>query len=236
MPEIGVCLSTDLIAHYRDLYDRTVVVIDILRATSCMVTAFMEGVNSMEAFDEADVCFAKKSEGFLVAGERNGSKLENFDLGNSPFDYINAKVKGRDIAITTTNGTKALYASKHASNVFIGAFLNLSAVAGEVAKANRNVLLFCAGWKGLPNTEDTIFAGNLIDILLKEGFEASDDSAKLSLDYYRQNENRIEHVISTSAHATRLGKLTDIKNDLNYCAQLDVTKLVPEFRDGKIKI
>jgi 2-phosphosulfolactate phosphatase len=199
-----------------------------------MITAFMEGVNIMEAFDDADTCFLKKTDGYLIAGERNGSKLENFDLGNSPYDYINAGVKGKNIAVTTTNGTRALYASKDSPKVLIGAFLNLSAIAKEIVREGRNVLLFCAGWKGMPNTEDTLFAGNLIDLLINEGFSISDDSARLSYDFYLQNRNSISGIIRESAHARRLGKLTDIEADLAFSAQVDIAEIVPEFRNGLI--
>jgi len=102
-----------------------VVVIDVLRATSAIVTAFFNGVDKMIPVAEVSEALEYKQQGFLVAAERNGEIVEGFDLGNSPFGYMNAKVKGKTIAITTTNGTQAISAARQADKVVISSFLNL---------------------------------------------------------------------------------------------------------------
>lgn len=84
MKTIDVCLSPELI-HLYDVRDKTVVVVDILRATSCMVTAFAHGVESITPVAEADVCENMKLKGYVISGERNGQKIPGFDKGNSPF-------------------------------------------------------------------------------------------------------------------------------------------------------
>ncbi|MEQ8573117.1 MAG: 2-phosphosulfolactate phosphatase, partial [Fulvivirga sp.] len=104
MKTVDVCLSPDLI-HLYDVSDKVVVVVDILRATSCMTAGLANGVKSITPFENLEQCQAMKHQGYLIAGERNGQKVDGFDLGNSPFDYMDEKVKGKKVAVTTTNGT-----------------------------------------------------------------------------------------------------------------------------------
>ncbi len=177
-----------------------------------------------------------KKHGYLIAAERDGQKVDGFDLGNSPFDYIDAKVKDQKIALTTTNGTKAMYASKNAKNVLIGSFLNIEAVVNRLVSEKDDVLLFCAGWKGLPNTEDTIFAGKVISKLIEHSYQVDGDGAILSLDFYKYNSESIRDVVRRSAHALRLSKLTEISKDLDYCSQINTTNICPLFRNDKIVI
>ena len=162
MKTIDVCLSPDLM-HLYDVRDKTVVIIDILRATSCMTTAFAHGINSITPFAKLEDCIAMKAKGYFTAGERDGKKVDGFDLGNSPFEYMEEKLKGKKIAFTTTNGTQAIAKAIEAREIIIGSFLNLSAVTSHLLESNNKVLLVCAGWKGKVNLEDTLFAGAIVD-------------------------------------------------------------------------
>lgn len=137
--------------HLYTVEDKSVVVVDILRATSSMVTAFAHGIESIYPVAKLEDCRAMKAKGYLIAGEREGEKVADFDLGNSPFEYMTENLKGKQIAFTTTNGTQAIAKSIGAKEIIIGAFLNLSAVAGHLIKSNNNVLIVCAGWKGKVN-------------------------------------------------------------------------------------
>src|SRR5690242_17663472 len=94
--------------HLYKVHDRTVVVVDILRATSCMTTAFAHGISAITPFADLHECLAMKSEHYFTAGERDGKKVDGFDLGNSPFEYMDEKLRGKKIAFTTTNGTQAI--------------------------------------------------------------------------------------------------------------------------------
>src|SRR5882757_4175573 len=107
MRSIDVCVSPELM-HLYDVQNRTVVVVDILRATSCMVTAFAHGATSITPFANLDECRDMKAKGYITSGERNGEKMPGFDKGNSPFEYAGDQVKGQRIAFTTTNGTQAI--------------------------------------------------------------------------------------------------------------------------------
>ena len=107
MKSIDICLSPELM-HLYDVHEKTVVVVDILRATSCMVTAFAHGASSITPVASLENCQRMKSKGFITSGECNGEKVEGFDKGNSPFEYMSDDIKGKKIAFTTTNGTQAI--------------------------------------------------------------------------------------------------------------------------------
>jgi phosphosulfolactate phosphohydrolase-like enzyme len=119
------------------------------------------GANSIWPVDSVQKA-AQAGSSFLTAGERNGEKVEGFDLGNSPQEFSEEVVKGRDIVMTTTNGTKAISLSEGAKNIYIASYRNISAVVQELQKQPEDIVLFCSGWKDQVNLEDTLFAGEVI--------------------------------------------------------------------------
>jgi len=108
--KLDICFSPELLSLY-DLRGRVAVVVDILRATSSIVTALAEGVTHLVPVSEVAECQALAADGYLTAAERDGRQAAGVDLGNSPFGYLDGMVptRGRAVAITTTNGTRALH-------------------------------------------------------------------------------------------------------------------------------
>ena len=229
MKTLNVCLSPDLL-HLYPLEGKVVVVVDILRATSCMVTGLAHGVQSITPFASLEQCQAKKEEGYIIAGERNGQKVEGFDLGNSPFDYMDAELKGRKVAITTTNGTVAIDRSKQAHQVIIGAFLNLGTVTNYLKSQERDVLVLCAGWKGQVNLEDSLFAGALA-ASLKDQFQHGDDSTLAMRTLYPCVKDDLQGHLENSSHVQRLKRL-DIQKDIAFCLTTDRYEVLP-FLEGE---
>jgi 2-phosphosulfolactate phosphatase len=227
MKKLDVCLSPDLM-HLYDVSDRTVVIIDILRATSCMVTAFAHGIGSITPFANLEECRAMKEKGFRIAGERNGEKVEGFDLGNSPFEYMNPELKGKAIAYTTTNGTQAIVKSKGAREVIIGSFLNLGAVADFVHASSNHVLIVCAGWKGKVNLEDTLFAGALIE-RLGASVQLECDAPLMAMHLYKTGKPDMVAFLRNSSHVQRLNRL-HIEEDIAFCLTPDQYEVVPVLR------
>src|SRR4051812_5447526 len=161
--------------------DNVVVMIDILRASSAITTAFYHGVAKMIPVSGIDEAQAYKKNGYIVAAERNAEIVEGFDMGNSPFSYMGPRLKGKTIVITTTNGTLALEASRDAYKTVIGSFLNMQALTSYLAKHRKNVLFLCAGWKNKFNLEDSLFAGAVAEALTDHyNFETSCDSTLAS--------------------------------------------------------
>jgi 2-phosphosulfolactate phosphatase len=231
MKTIDVCLSPDLM-HLYEVKDRTVVVVDILRATSCMVTAFAHGVDHIVPFADLEACRAMSSRGYITSGERNGEKVEGFQKGNSPFEYMGDSVRGKKIAFTTTNGTQAIEKSKGAREIIIGSFLNLSAVARHLLFNENNILIVCAGWKGRINLEDTLFAGALVE-KLKDHLGPDCDAPLAAQHLYNLAKGDMTAFLSNSSHVKRLNRL-NVLEDIRFCVTPDQYKVLPRMQDGKL--
>jgi 2-phosphosulfolactate phosphatase len=233
MKTIDVCLSPDLM-HLYNVQDRTIVVVDILRATSCMTTAFAHGIESIMPFAKLEDCLAKKSEGYFTAGERDGKKVEGCDLGNSPFEYMNPELRGKKIAFTTTNGTQAIAKSEGAKEILIGSFLNLSTVVDYLRGSSNNVLIVCAGWKGKVNLEDTLFAGAVVE-LLKDNIEPDCDAPLMAQHLYITAESDLVGFLKNSSHVKRLARLNIFK-DIEFCLTPDQYNVLPILKEGTLQL
>jgi 2-phosphosulfolactate phosphatase len=173
-----------------------------------------------------------KEKGFLVAAERDGEIIEGFDLGNSPFGYMSTKVKGKTIAITTTNGTQAIEAAKVADTLIIGSFLNLSEVVKYLKSQKKDVLFLCAGWKNKFNLEDTLFAGAVAETLIfKNDFKTACDSTIAAIELYKVAKFDLYKFLSNSSHRNRLAKL-DLERDIKYCLTPDQCPVIPILEEG----
>ena len=233
MRTLDVCLSPDLM-HLYPVEDCTVVVVDILRATSCITTAVAHGVESVTPFSNLDACKSMSSQGYITAGERNGEKVEGFDLGNSPFEYMEDTLRGQRIAFTTTNGTHAIERSKGAEEIIIGSFLNQSAVVDHLRGKDSNILVVCAGWKGKVNLEDTLYAGMLVE-KLKDDLEPACDAPLMAHHLYREGCADMVGFLKNSSHVKRLGRL-NIKDDIAFCLTPDQYIVVPKLTNGAITL
>ncbi|ARS37660.1 2-phosphosulfolactate phosphatase [Pontibacter actiniarum] len=231
MASIDVCFSPELL-HLYDLKGKAVVAVDILRATSTMVTAFAHGVANIFPVMDLEECRGYAAQGCLTAAERNGIKAEGFDLGNSPFGYMGGSVQGRDIAITTTNGTRAIRLSEAAEEIIVGAFLNLQAVADYLAALQLDVLVVCAGWKGQFNLEDTLFAGALVE-RLQGKFSTENDSTLAALYLYQTAKADLVAFLRQSSHVRRLEHL-EIHKDIEFCLRHDAFNVLPVWRQDRL--
>ena len=233
MPKVEVCLSPELI-HLFDLNGKIAVIVDILRASTSMTTGLAHGVAEIKPVAQLEECSALKKEGYFTAGERNGQKVEGFDIGNSPFSYMEEKFKGGKIATTTTNGTLAITKSTNADQVIVGSFLNLTSIANYLKEQGKDVVIHCAGWKGNYSLEDTLFAGALYEVL-QDSFNSESDATHSALTLYKAAKKRLYETILESSHAKRLEK-HNINKDLEFCAKIDVYDIVPMLKNGSLVI
>tara|TARA_R110001592_G_scaffold240827_2_gene501039 strand:+ start:1977 stop:2675 length:699 start_codon:yes stop_codon:yes gene_type:complete len=231
--KLDVCYTPDLI-HQFEVENKTVVVIDILRATSCMVAGLGSGIQSITPVATIEECEALGQQGYIMAGERGGEKVEQFHIGNSPFDYMKPELKGKKVATTTTNGTHAIELSRNAKEVVIGSFLNLNALVSHLMKSENDVLLFCAGWKGRYNLEDTLFAGAVCNAL-KQNAEFESDSALCAFFLYQSMATDLAYYINRSNHAARLSKF-NVREDIEYCARLNEFNVVPKLIGSELTV
>ncbi len=231
MKRIDVCLSPEMV-HLHKTEGKVVVVIDILRATSCMTTALAHGINSITAVASLEECKAHGLKGCITAAERDGKKVEGFDLGNSPFSYQDPALKGKDIVVTTTNGTQAIVKSEGAAEIVIGSFPNFTAIVNYLRSQDRDVLMHCAGWKGKMNLEDTLFAGAVVDALKGE-FTHDEDSVITALNLLYSAQNDMLGFLSNSSHVRRLQGL-GITKDIEFCLTKDMYNVLPIIKNGRL--
>jgi len=213
---ISVCFTADQFDKFSD-GKSTVVVVDLLRATSVISTAFMQGVKEIipvQSLEEA--LFYKGKKGYIVAAERNAKLIDGFDYGNSPYHYINADVEGKILVLTTTNGTKAINNAKD-HKVITASYINIDAVVQYLLEDNKDVIILCSGWKGFFNLEDPIFAGTLSNKLLDSNkFSSVCDSLFASIELMKNAGENLFEYLSNSSHRKRLKSL-NMEEDTRYC-------------------
>src|SRR5690606_2592908 len=151
-----------------------VVVIDVLRATSAMCAALDNGIKAVIPVLTVEEALEYKQKGYLVGAERKGQIVDGFDFGNSPFSYINPDFVGKEVVLSTTNGTRSIAVAKDAETVVIGSFLNVDALSKWLLEHNESVLCLGSGWQGKFSLEDAICAGAISDFLLASGQYTSD--------------------------------------------------------------
>ena len=213
-------------------HDSIVVIIDVLRASSSICTAFANGAVSIIPVAEVGEAKDYKSRGYLVAAERDGFVLDFADFGNSPFNFTKEKVSGQTIVYSTTNGTTIINLTSSAFITVIGSFLNIGALTKWLIKQDRNVLLQCAGWKNRFNIEDTVCAGAIAEILLKSNLYATIcDSTLAALDLWSLAASDLPGYIEKAAQRTRLRdkKLDDC---IGFCLTPDFTDKIPVMKNG----
>ena len=224
-----------------ELTGKLVVMIDVLRASSTIVTALANGCRGFIPILSPDQA-KKKAQQFerervLLGGEREGIKIEGFDLGNSPREYKKEAVKDKTIIFSTTNGVKTLEMVKSAHRIVIGSFLNLQAVCDYCANYKRDILIICAGKEGKFSLEDTACAGMIINSL-KDVFPVACQEVDANLTarlLYEKVGNNILEILRKSQHGRYLESI-GLGEDLKFCSQLDFFHIVPIFRDGIISI
>ncbi len=223
-----------------ELRNKAVVVIDVLRATSTIVTALRNGAKAV--IPVGDMAEASKiaqnvdSDNYLLCGEKDGVKIEGYDLGNSPLEYNADVIGGKTLIFNTTNGTKAIKKSLGSARIYIASFLNFSSVISALHNETHDIVLLCAGWKGRLALEDTLLAGMIIHNLNGGSIsEEAPDGAKVAFSIYEKYGGNIEAVVHGSNHAARLKTLIG-DDDVNFCCKIDTCDLLPILHDGIISI
>jgi len=224
-----------------ELAGKLVVIIDVLRASSTIVTALVNGCRGFVPILSPGQAKKKaqqfEKEKVLLGGEREGTKIEGFDLGNSPREYKREAVKDKTIIFSTTNGVKTLEMIKGAYRIIIGSFLNLQAVCNYCTNYKGDILIICAGKEGRFSLEDTACAGMIINSL-RDVFPVACREVDANLTaqlLYKNFGNNILEILRKSQHGRYLESI-GLGEDLKFCSQLNFFHIVPIFRDGIISI
>ncbi|MEQ9398564.1 MAG: 2-phosphosulfolactate phosphatase [Longimicrobiales bacterium] len=216
------------------LQTATVVVVDVVRATTSMVEAVAHGARGIYpvASTEDAVRLAQTlgREDTLLAGERRGMKIEGFDLGNSPADFASEVVDGKRLVWSTTNGTAAFAAAQESPRLVAGAFTNLNAVADAVA-GDEHVVVLCAGREGHFSIEDALCAGALIRAIRERtgGDPTMNDGARAC--EILAGQVTVDEAFLAGTEAGRLLAAVGLAQDLALCAEIDRHDVVPVMVD-----
>lgn len=221
-----------------DIRDKTVVIVDVLRASSTMVTALQNGARGIIAVEDMDdaskISHNLDAESFLLSGEKDGVTIEGYDLGNSPLEHTAGVVSGKTIILNTTNGTKAIKRCGLADRIIIGSFLNLKATVDHLKELDEDVVLVCAGWRGRLSLEDLLCAGNIIYELYSGQLPVkARDGAKVAFGLYEKFGDDIENSVKSSNYAERLKDIVG-EDDLSYCCQRSIAQVLPVLKQGII--
>lgn len=232
---VDVVLHAGLLPDY-DLKGKTVVVIDAFRATSVIVEGLYNRGASfvpVESVDEARSAKEQNAE-ILIGGERDGVVIDGFDLDNSPLSYIPEKVAGKEIWITTTNGTRALKGAIAASQIYVGTFLNLFAVARQVVGA-KDVVFVCSGSENQVSLEDSVCAGGILYEMELLASISYSDVAYMLKSLYTANRQNLKEFLSKGTHYQYLADKGFIA-DIDFCLQVNKRNVVPSFDGTTIRV
>lgn len=235
--EINVLFTAQEAAHH-DFTNETVVVIDVLRATTVIITALAHGADNVIAINTPDEAIALQQflgDDMLLGGERNAEKIPGFDFDNSPLSYECEHLVGKTLIMTTTNGTLAINNAQKAKRLLIGAFVNLSAVA-ESIKNDLKVTLLCSGNDGYFTMEDTLCATTIIEQLKSLCDELTLSDAAIFCDSFNplNKESLLKLAAQGKHYKTLINKGYDA--DIERCFTFDKYDIVPIYKDACLKV
>jgi 2-phosphosulfolactate phosphatase len=218
------------------------IAIDVLRATTTMVTALGKGSEAVQVFSSLDELM-QVSERWpagkrLRAGERGGAKVEGCDLGNSPLDCTPDLMTGRRLFMSTTNGTRCLERIQNATTVLAAALINRAAVVKFLLETQpAEVWMVGSGWEGSFALEDTVCAGAIAYELSQHLRDLSlgNDEAWGAIALYSQWKDNLLEFLHHASHGKRLLGLGSVQ-DLEYCAMLDTLDVLPIQKDQGILV
>lgn len=235
--KIDVIVSADYIDEEM-LENKVVVVIDVLRATSVITTALANGARKVipkltieEAFEEKQRLLSL-GEVAVLGGERQAVKIEGFDFTNSPLEYGVDAIDGKTIILSTTNGTRALNACSRGDLVLIASLLNAKAVALELVRLNKDIVIVNSGTNGEFSMDDFICGGYIISEVIKEVTCELSDISKVAVNFYENNSNLKESLVQAKHYGVL--KALSLEADIDYCLSKDTHNIVLQYENGEV--
>jgi 2-phosphosulfolactate phosphatase len=214
------------------------VVVDVLRAMTSIVMAFQHGCRSILPVANSEEALAARAAypDAVLAGEQGGLRVPGFDLGNSPREFTGKAVGGRDVILTTSNGTKALRAVAAGRTVAIGAFRNRAAVGDWLVAQGADSLIVCSGYEGGFSLEDAVCAGAIVDRArqLAKGLTLGDGARACQVLWQRYGSDLVA-LFRGTAWGQRMLAL-GFEADLAVCAEVDATGVVPQMEGERITL
>lgn len=227
-------------ARYQDVDDKKIrghslVVIDLLRASTCIVQAVDSGARCViPVADLGEAVNIHRARGgqTLLAGERNGLKVDSFDLGNSPQEFVPEVIRRRVVVMSTTNGSAAIERVRRFEPVWIGALRNRKALCRRLVEEKKDVVLICAGTDGHFSADDIFCAGSFIHALrVLQGEPVLTEDLGLMSEQFYKAARRDPGLLGRIRHVQTLHRL-DMDSDITFCFQEDVSEALPILFDG----
>ncbi len=227
-------MKINLLQHCNDSVNElhsTVVVIDVLRATTTILTALENGARQLIACDSVEEAVLAHQnhlspQDSLLAGENSRHKPAGFELGNSPLEFVSEKIAGKTIFLSSTNGTKAIRRCTGAQRIYVCCLRNVRALAEFLAHENRDFTIVCSGSKGTYSSEDAVCAGLLIHYLRKISIVQLDDLGSSFAELAIKN-NAMNKGLIKQSKAYRNLLQEGFLSDVNFCLQESVSSVVP---------
>lgn len=218
-----------------ELNQKTVIVIDVLRATSTIVTALQHGCPAVVPVETVQQAKQVQRPDDLLGGERYCKKIAGFHLGNSPTEYTPPGIAGRRVVLTTTNGTRAIQKAQRAGCLLIGSLLNAEACARAAFSVKRDVVVVCSGTQDEFCLEDGLCAGLLLHELSRLDGEPlpTNDLGLAMMLAWDTAKDRLEETLLSCASGKRLTKLGH-RDDVVHCAQTNRFALVPVWKEQSL--
>lgn len=223
------------------LQGKIAVAIDVLRASTTIITALQNGCRRILPVAEVEtarkLAQIQSQETTLLGGEREGKKLEGFHLGNSPREYTPASVIHKTLIFTTTNGTRLLNKTQEAELTLIAAFVNGTQIAEYLYQTGKNFAILCAGTEGHFSLEDTVCAGMIFSNLYKIASNKLqiNDLVLSAMILYQKFENNILSMLKLAQHGRYLIQI-GFENDLINCSNVDAIPIIPVFYNGVVEL
>ncbi len=221
-----------------DIREKLVIVVDIFRATSTIISAINNGAKEIVPFiktEEVDQeAMNYPADEVLKCGERRGLKFPGFDLGNSPLEYTRDKVFNKTLLFSSTNGSQVFFRVKSAREIRVGGFLNINKVVKRISQNKGDCLIACAGNYGKISLEDTVCAGMILARLKKKGNNLEmGDEARMSIILYQNYLDDFQSIIRDSSHGRYLSSLGK-QDDMNYCLTVNKVNCLPLYYNKSI--
>jgi len=219
---------------------KTIVVVDVLRASTSIVTALAHGAKKVipcSTVEEAwEAAKSEQQKDVLLCGERSGKRISGFDLGNSPLNYSNDHVRGKTIVFTSTNGSQMISIVKTGDAVIIGGFINSQAVVEFIIDSSRDCLFACSGSEGRFSLEDTVCAGMMIqkieDQVGEDNIQKTDEALTAQI-LYQHHSSDLDGMIRNCQHGKYLQSI-GFAEDLKLCISVDTLSEVPILQNDEI--
>lgn len=223
-----------------ELAGKAAVAIDVLRATSTIMTALENGADTVVPVLQPEEAFQVVRDNperkFVLGGERKSVVIPGFHLGNSPLEYTRSRVEGLPVLFTTTNGTRAIRRAAGADVVYIASFLNAPAVARALTELGKDVAICCAGTHDQFSLEDTACAGAILEYMSGPGSHLElNDMGYVAREIYRRYDGKVADLLHLSEHGQSLLKM-GLQEDLLFCSQLGTTTSLPRFVEGQVTL